>query len=91
MAARDDQLVRHIRRLASGHVSHPDTDATLLGRFIRGQDEDAFAILVARHGAMVLGVCRCVLRASWAGRPARSRAGSSAAGLGYTPGWCGAA
>ncbi len=33
-------------------------EGQLLERFVVGQDESAFAALVARHGPMVLGVCR---------------------------------
>ena len=43
------------------------TDAELLERFLARGDsdaEDAFATLVARHGPMVLGVCRRMLPAS---------------------------
>jgi RNA polymerase sigma factor (sigma-70 family) len=34
------------------------TDGDLLRRFARGGDESAFEALAARHGGMVLGVCR---------------------------------
>ncbi len=37
-------------------------DSQLLERFVRQRDEEAFAVLLQRHGPMVLGVCRCVLR-----------------------------
>jgi RNA polymerase sigma factor (sigma-70 family) len=37
------------------------TDGILLARFVAEQDETAFTALVARHGPMVLGVCRRVL------------------------------
>jgi RNA polymerase sigma factor (sigma-70 family) len=37
-------------------------DAELLERFVRGRDEAAFELLVWRHGKMVFGVCRRLLR-----------------------------
>jgi RNA polymerase sigma factor (sigma-70 family) len=38
------------------------TEGTLLERFVQGRDEAAFGALVTRHGPMVLGVCRRILR-----------------------------
>lgn len=38
------------------------TDATLLERFVRLREEDAFVALVRRHGPAVLSVCRRFLR-----------------------------
>src|SRR5258708_2425333 len=38
------------------------TDGQLLDRFVATRDERAFGILLRRHGPMVLGVCRRVLR-----------------------------
>ncbi len=38
------------------------SDGALVERFLRRRDESAFAVLVERHGPMVLGVCRSVLR-----------------------------
>jgi RNA polymerase sigma factor (sigma-70 family) len=44
----------------SGNPSEP-TDERLLHDYVTGQDAAAFAAIVRRHGAMVLGVCRRVL------------------------------
>jgi RNA polymerase sigma factor (sigma-70 family) len=38
------------------------SDAELLERFVSQHDESAFAALVTRHGPLVFGVCRRVLR-----------------------------
>src|SRR5262245_16456652 len=53
-------VVPHLRRLLGADSAGP-TDGALLERFIASRDGDAFAVLVQRHGPMVLGVCRRVL------------------------------
>src|SRR5262249_27337576 len=55
------QLLRHVRQLVSRAEPRLGTDAALLDRFTRLRDEAAFEALVARHGPMILGVCRRVL------------------------------
>jgi RNA polymerase sigma factor (sigma-70 family) len=52
----------HVRRLAAGHATAQVPDRQLLERFAARHEEAAFAALVRRHGAMVLSVCRRVLR-----------------------------
>jgi RNA polymerase sigma factor (sigma-70 family) len=54
-------VLRYIRRVSRA-ASADDSDRTLLQRFVRHGDAEAFAHLVRRHGPMVLGVCRRVLR-----------------------------
>jgi RNA polymerase sigma factor (sigma-70 family) len=53
--------LRQLRRLADEQAGHDLSDAALLQRFRAGREEVAFALLVQRHGPMVLGVCRRVL------------------------------
>lgn len=57
-------VLRDVQTLFSLGTLHGLTDAQLLDRFRSGTDygsETAFAGLVARHGSMVLGVCRRAL------------------------------
>jgi len=54
-------LVRFVHKLAAGNGTLDRTDRQLLGDFTARRDEKAFAALVARHGSMVLRVCRRVL------------------------------
>src|SRR4051794_38940214 len=55
-------VLRHLRRAAFRGDADALTDAQLLERFLAQRDEAAFEALVRRHGPLVLGVCRRVLR-----------------------------
>jgi RNA polymerase sigma factor (sigma-70 family) len=55
-------VLQQLRRLAGARRPDPGPDGHLLERFTAHRDEAAFAGLVRRHGPMVLGVCRSVLR-----------------------------
>jgi RNA polymerase sigma-70 factor (ECF subfamily) len=47
--------------LAAPRPADAASDAELLARFLARRDEAAFAAIVARHGPMVLRVCRRIL------------------------------
>jgi len=53
------EILRHLSSL--GRLPSTVSDKALLDCFVRQRDEQAFAALVARHGPMVLRVCRRVL------------------------------
>jgi RNA polymerase sigma factor (sigma-70 family) len=54
-------VLRYVRRVVGAPAAEGRTDRHLLECFSRRRDQDAFALLVDRHGPMVLGVCRRVL------------------------------
>jgi RNA polymerase sigma factor (sigma-70 family) len=55
-------VLQQLRRAATRGHEEDGSDAQLLERFIRRREEAAFAALLRRHGPMVLGVCRGILR-----------------------------
>jgi RNA polymerase sigma factor (sigma-70 family) len=56
-------VLRCLRRfLRSVPAAEDNTDAHLLERFVARRDESAFETILQRHGPMVLGVCRRLLR-----------------------------
>ena len=55
-------VLRQIGRLFGAGTVAGLTDAQLVARFRTDRDEAAFMALVARHGPMVMAVCRGVLR-----------------------------
>ncbi|HEV3163699.1 MAG TPA: sigma-70 family RNA polymerase sigma factor, partial [Isosphaeraceae bacterium] len=54
-------VLRHINRLFGLGTVSGLTEWQLLHRYVTSRDEAAFEALVARHGPMVLGVCRRLL------------------------------
>jgi RNA polymerase sigma factor (sigma-70 family) len=54
------KVVNEIRNWVGG--ADRRADAELVHRFVASQDEAAFACLVQRHGPLVLGLCRKLLR-----------------------------
>ena len=55
-------LVQDFRAITESKAPEGRPDGQLLHDFASRQDETAFAVLVRRHGPMVLGVCRRILR-----------------------------
>jgi RNA polymerase sigma factor (sigma-70 family) len=56
------RVVRQLRVAPAAREAAGLPDADLWDRYVRERDEAAFAALVGRHGPMVLGVCRRILR-----------------------------
>ena len=55
-------LINQLERLFRHGTSVGSSEGELLDRFVTERDEAAFEALIARHGPMVLGVCRQMLR-----------------------------
>jgi RNA polymerase sigma factor (sigma-70 family) len=61
MATPTEPLLRYLRRLSVSSADNA-SDTVLVERFGSQGDESAFTALLARHGPMVHGVCRRILR-----------------------------
>ncbi len=57
-----NRVVGQLRRVALGTIDAQRSDAQLLEGFVARREPAAFELLLHRHGPMVLGVCRRVLR-----------------------------
>ena len=57
-----DNVLRHIRSAVAARQARELPDRELLERYAAGHDEAAFTAIVERHGGLVLGVCRRILR-----------------------------
>ncbi len=55
-------VVKQLQRVFNHGTAAGLNEGALLERFVSAHDEAAFAALVARHGPMVLGVCRRILQ-----------------------------
>jgi RNA polymerase sigma factor (sigma-70 family) len=61
MAAPSGTILRHIRSMLVTEATRDMSDGDLLGRFVAGREQHAFAALMQRHAALVWSVCRRIL------------------------------
>jgi RNA polymerase sigma factor (sigma-70 family) len=57
-----NDVLWHLRKACEAETVRDLTDAELLERFLSLREETAFALLVQRHGPMVLSVCQRILQ-----------------------------
>lgn len=57
-----DSIVQHIHRIVRTGQPGAPSDRECLERFVAQGDQEAFAVLIRRHGPMVHGVCRRILQ-----------------------------
>ena len=63
MSSRDpSDVVRLLHRLSGEQSGAEPSDGQLIYQFVSLRDEAAFAVLLSRHGQLVFGVCRQILR-----------------------------
>src|SRR5262245_7514844 len=55
-------VVRFLQGLAGDNPGEELSDDRLIQRFVTRRDEAAFAAILLRHGPLVFGVCRQILR-----------------------------
>jgi RNA polymerase sigma factor (sigma-70 family) len=59
---RMSDVIQHLRQIVRPQEAAGLSDAELLRRWVADRDEAAFELMLWRHGPMVLGVCRRILR-----------------------------
>jgi RNA polymerase sigma-70 factor (ECF subfamily) len=57
-----ETVLRHLSVLSQGRAARDLTDGELLAGYLARREEAVFGLLVQRHGPMVLGLCRRLLR-----------------------------
>src|SRR5262245_12702187 len=55
-------VLRYISHLSGSKDSEEQSDSQLLQRFVAHRDEGTFIALLQRHGPLVFGICKQVLR-----------------------------